>query len=139
MTPTVHNVFIHDETVITLAILPIGQLLEVAFEDHNKHYRQFRLHFAQKFSKVDYYRHILQRLLLRPDPYISNCKPRQHKKTEPFSKKAVNLIIASAPPVPPTEGNSEKNMENNEKEDNESEDKEDGNNEDEEYAEYEFD
>ncbi|CAI6377477.1 unnamed protein product [Macrosiphum euphorbiae] len=116
MTPTIHKVLVHGAALITHAILPIGQLSEEASEARNKHYGQYRLHFARKFSRVDCNRDILHMLLLSSDPYISNCRQRQHKKTEPFSKEAVNLMIANAPPIPPTEDDrdSGRNMEDTE-------------------------
>lgn len=86
MTPTMHKVLIHGAAVITHAIIPIGELSEEASEARNKHYRQYRLNFARKFSRVDCNRDILQRLLLSSDPYICNCRQRQHKKTALFNR-----------------------------------------------------
>lgn len=99
MTPTVHKVLMHGAQVISHAILPIGQLSEEAAEARNKHFRQYRLNFGRKFSRVDCNRDVLNRLLLSSDPYISSCRPRQHNKTKPFSQEALNLMRASTPPL----------------------------------------
>ncbi|CAH1099302.1 unnamed protein product [Psylliodes chrysocephalus] len=80
MSPTIHKVLMHGAEVISHAILPIGQLSEEAAEARNKHLRQYRLNFARKFSRVDCNRDVLYRLLLSSDPYLSNNRPRQHKK-----------------------------------------------------------
>ncbi|CAH0551072.1 unnamed protein product [Brassicogethes aeneus] len=106
MSPTVHKVLMHGALIISNAILPIGNLSEEAAEVRNKHFRQYRLNFARKFSQVKCNRDILNRLLLSSDPYLSSCRPRQHKK-----KEAVNLMIAGKPNLPQTENESYENTE----------------------------
>lgn len=99
MSPTIHKVLMHGTEVISQAILPIGQLSEEAAEARNKHFRQYRLNFARKFSRVECNKDVLNRLLLSSDPYLSCSRPRQHKKSKPFSQDAVNLMRASTPTI----------------------------------------
>lgn len=47
---------------------------------------------------------------------MSSTRPRQHKKTKPFSQEAVNLMIASTP-----EKESDENKENEEEDDDDEE------------------
>lgn len=47
MTPTLHKILIHGETVIEKAMLPIGLLSEEAAEARNKHFRQYRQNFKR--------------------------------------------------------------------------------------------
>ena len=95
MSPTMHKVLIHGAEVITHAILPIGQLSEEAAETRNKHFRQYRQNFSRKFSSIDCNIDVLNRLLLSSDPYISSSRSKRHKKTLPFSKEAVNMMISA--------------------------------------------
>ncbi|KAL4721448.1 hypothetical protein ACJJTC_007165 [Scirpophaga incertulas] len=95
MSPTIHKILVHGAKVISNAILPIGQLSEEAAEARNKYIRQYRLNFARKFSRVDCNRDILNRLLLSSDPYLSCNRPKNHKKSIPFSPEALNLMVSS--------------------------------------------
>ncbi|KAJ8874374.1 hypothetical protein PR048_025222 [Dryococelus australis] len=77
----------------------------------NKHFRQHRLYLARKFSRVDCNRDILHRLLLISDPYLSSSRPRQQKKSKPFSNEAVILMIARTPPLPLNNKKSDQSIE----------------------------
>lgn len=98
MTPTIHKVLMHGANVISHAILPIGQLSEKAAEARNKTFRQYRLGFSRKFSREQCNRDILNRLLLTSDPYLSSIRPKHQKKRKPFSKEALDLMVAIDPP-----------------------------------------
>ena len=53
MTPTLHKVLVHGPDIVENALLPIGQLSEEAAEARNKHFREYRLSYARKFSRKD--------------------------------------------------------------------------------------
>ena len=95
MSPTMHKVLMHGAEVITHAILPIGQLSEEAAEARNKHFRHYNQNFSRKYSRIDCNTDVLNRLLLSSDPYISSSRSKRHKKTLPFSKEAVNMMISA--------------------------------------------
>lgn len=97
MTPTMHKVLIHGATVIEKALLPIGMLSEEAAEARNKHFRLYRQNFARKFSRVDCNRDIINRLLLSSDPLITSLRPKPKKKSAPFSKEALDIMIPAEP------------------------------------------
>ncbi|CAH0550888.1 unnamed protein product [Brassicogethes aeneus] len=141
MSPTVHKVLIHGALIISNAIVPIENLSEEAAEVRNEHLRQYRLNFVRKFSRIKCNRDILNRLLLSSDPYLSSCRPRQHKKTKPFLKEAVNLIIADKPPLPQTENESyeDKEEETTDEEEEEAGEEEDEDDEEEHEADEEED
>lgn len=92
MSPTVHKILIHGPSVISNAILPIGQLSEEAAEARNKHFRQYRLNFSRKSSREDCNYDVLGRLLVSSDPYITCGRLVKHKKRTPISPKALELL-----------------------------------------------
>ena len=102
MSPTFHKVLIHGAQVIRHAIVPIGQLSEEAAEARNKNFRQYRLDFSRKFSREDFNRDIINRLLLSSDPYLSSIRPKPQLKRKSFSKEALDLMVADAPPYLPS-------------------------------------
>ena len=114
MSPTVHKILIHGAQVIRHAILPIGQLTEEAAEARNKNFRQYRIDFSRKFSREDCNRDIMNRLLLSSDPYLSSIRPKTQKKKKIFSKEALDLMIAIAPPSLADENTSCESDEENE-------------------------
>lgn len=93
MTPTMHKVLRHGTTIIDHAILPIGQLTEEAAEARNKHFRTYRQNYARKFSRELCNRDILNRLLLSSDPFLSCSRKRLQKKSKPFSKETMELLL----------------------------------------------
>lgn len=93
MTPTLHKILIHGPTLIEHAIIPIGQLSEEAAEARNKHFRQYRLDFARKFSRVQCNVDVLNRLLLTSDPFISCSRPKEKRNKKLFSKEALGYFL----------------------------------------------
>lgn len=92
MSPTVHKILIHLATVISHALVPIGQLSEEAAEARNKHFRQYRQNFSRKFSRKACNRDILNRLLMNSDPFITSSRSRPKKRTKPFSSETLALF-----------------------------------------------
>lgn len=96
MSPTLHKILIHAPSVVSFALLPIGQLSEEAAEARNKHFRQYRQDYSRKFSRIDCNRDVLNRLLLTSDPFLTSTKPKQSKnKKKPFSKDALEMFKES--------------------------------------------
>lgn len=93
MTPTMHKILIHGATVISHAILPIGQLSEEAAEHRNKHFREYRRNFTRKFSRIACNRDIINRLLISSDPFITSCKPKTLTRKKLFSSETLELLI----------------------------------------------
>lgn len=93
MSPTVHKILIHGSLVVQHALLPIGILSEEAAEARNKHFRQYRQNFSRKFSREDSNFDILNRLLLTSDPYMSSIRPKTTKKSKPFRKEALAMLL----------------------------------------------
>lgn len=108
MTPTMHKILVHGATVIDKALLPIGLLSEEAAEARNKHFRLYRQNFARKFSRVKCNTDIINRLLLSSDPLITGMRPTPKKRTLPFTKEAIALMI---PAVPDSERDSYSDLE----------------------------
>ncbi|CAG9760348.1 unnamed protein product [Ceutorhynchus assimilis] len=92
MSPTIHTILTHSASVIAHALLPIGQLSEEAAEARNKHFRQYRESFSQKFSRKECNEDVLNRLLLTSDPYLSSIKPKTSRKKQSFTKEALELL-----------------------------------------------
>lgn len=86
MSPTVHKILIHSASVISHALLPIGQLSEEAAEARNKHFRQYREKFSRKFSRTACNEDVINRLLLTSDPYLSSLRTKSKTKKQSFSK-----------------------------------------------------
>lgn len=99
MTPTMHKILIHGPMVIEKALLPIGQLSEEASEARNKHFRIYRQNFARKFSRVSCNLDVLNRLLLSSDPLITGMRSVPKKKSKPFSKETLTLLLPASPNV----------------------------------------
>lgn len=97
MTPTVHKILKHGAAIIQNALLPIGQLSEEAAEARNKHFRLYRTNFARKFSRESCNLDILNRLLLSSDPLLSCMRPIQKKRTKPFLKETLALLLPAEP------------------------------------------
>lgn len=92
MTPTLHKILMHGAEVINHALLPIGQLSEEAAEARNKHFRNYRLNFARKFSRTQCNRDVLNRLLLSSDPFLSSSRQTPRKKSKPFSAETLGML-----------------------------------------------
>ena len=97
MTPTMHKILIHGATIIENAILPIGQLSEVAAKARNKNFRSYRQNFARKFSRKEDNLDIYHRLLLSSDPLISSLrqirKPSTVKAFSPETKDPFTVFL----------------------------------------------
>ena len=105
MTPTLHKVLVHGPDIVENALLPIGQLSEEAAKARNKHFREYRLSYARKFSRKDCNQDIINRLLLTSDPLLSSIGKKKHKLTKPFSKEAVELLLPGEVQDSDTENN----------------------------------
>jgi len=93
MTPTVHKILIHGPVIIHHALLPIGNLSEEAAEARNKYFRKYRECFARKFSRIQCNTDILNRLLLSSDIYLSSNMKYKPKKSKPFTKAALEMLL----------------------------------------------
>ena len=113
MSPTVHKVLVHGATVISYAILPIGQLSE---EARNKHFRQYRQDFSRKFSRELCMRDVLNRLLLSSDPFLSCSKPKSRRRRKSFSSDTLQLLLPETPNVPLLAGEAEEGSDEGEDE-----------------------
>lgn len=109
MSPTLHKILIHGAEVIKHALLPIGQLSEEAAEARNKHFRDYRLNFARKFSRQQCNRDIINRLLLSSDPLLSSSRPISRKTSKPFSMEALQLLVPDQPNMEPAGYNDQSN------------------------------
>ena len=52
MPASVHKLLIHGSAIVSVALLPIGQLSEEAQEARNKEIKKFREHYTRKLSRV---------------------------------------------------------------------------------------
>lgn len=88
MSPTLHKILIHGATVISHAIVPIGnKLSEEAAEARNKHFGLYRQNFSRKCSREACNNDVLKRLLLSSDPFLSSIRPKPQKKVCLFQVK----------------------------------------------------
>jgi hypothetical protein len=93
MSPTIHKILIHVLTIISHALLQIGQLSEEAAEARNKHFRQYRENFARKFSRTECNEDVMNRLLLTSDPFLSSVRHTNIKrKRKPISKESLEFL-----------------------------------------------
>jgi len=97
MTPTMHKILIHGPIIIENALLPIGQLSEEAAEARNKHFRLYRQNYARKFSRMSCNLDVLNRLLLSSDPFLTGMRPLPRKKTKPFLKETLEMLLPAEP------------------------------------------
>jgi len=97
MTPTMHKILIHGPIIIENALLPIGQLSEEAAEARNKHFRLYRQNYARKFSRISCNLDVLNRLLLSSDPFLTGKRPLPRKKTKPFLKETLEMLLPAEP------------------------------------------
>lgn len=102
MTPTLHKILIHGPTIVQYALLPIGQLSEEAAEARNKHFREYRLNYARKYSREQCNKDIINRLLLTSDPLLSSIRPKLKRSAKPFSKECVELLLPGERETPST-------------------------------------
>jgi hypothetical protein len=116
MSPTIHKILMHGTTVISHALIPIGQLSEEAAEARNKHFRQYRQNFSRKFSRTACNRDILNRLLINSDPFITSSRSQHKKRRKPFSSETLAFLCPEE-----LESVTEDNTTNNGEEENESE------------------
>jgi hypothetical protein len=94
MTPTMHKIVMHGATIISHAILPIGQLSEEAAEHRNKHFCEYRQKFARKFSRQACNTDIINKLLISSDPLVTSSRAKTSKKRKSFSSETLKLLIS---------------------------------------------
>ncbi|XP_074041467.1 uncharacterized protein [Leptinotarsa decemlineata] len=75
----------------------LHSLYEEAAEARNKHFRMFRYNFARKFSRTNCNFDVLYRLLLSSDPLLSSLRPKPTKKSQPFSKETIHMLLPADP------------------------------------------
>lgn len=121
MTPTMHKILIHGATVIEKALLPIGLLSEEAAEARNKHFRMYRYNFARKFSREQCNFDVLNRLLLSSDPLVTSLRPEPKKKSHPFSKQTIEMLLPADPAGEKSDDSDDEQQENTEMEDSDEE------------------
>ncbi|GBP20050.1 hypothetical protein EVAR_13818_1 [Eumeta japonica] len=99
MSSTIHKILRHGAEVISSALLPIGQLSEEAAEARNKHFRDYRLNYFRKFSREACNLDVINRLLLTLDPLITGMRQKLKRKTQPFHKDTLKLLLPAVPPT----------------------------------------
>lgn len=97
MSPTVYKILLHGPTIIAHALLPIGQLSEEAAEARNKHFRVYKERFSRKCSREACNMDIINRLLLSSDPLLTNVRPVPRKKSKPFLKETLDMLLPTDP------------------------------------------
>lgn len=80
MPASVHKVLIHGSTIISSAILPIGQMSEEAQEARNKHFKEYRESHSRKISREATNVDVMHRLLETSDPVISSLRKQLQMK-----------------------------------------------------------
>jgi hypothetical protein len=93
MSPTVHTFLIHGPEIVSLVLLPIGQLSEEAQESCNKFIKKYRVDNARKCSRTSNIEDVFKRLLVVSDPLISNHRKLPQKKIRSLSAEAIQLLI----------------------------------------------
>ena len=76
MPQAIHKLLIHSHQVERVKELPIGMLSEEAQENSNKNFKNFRVNFTRKSSRVLTNTNLMRRLLCFSDPVITS-----HRKT----------------------------------------------------------
>ncbi|XP_075979633.1 uncharacterized protein LOC142978911 [Anticarsia gemmatalis] len=107
MSPTIHKILRHGAQVISSALLPIGQLSEEAAEARNKHFRDYRLNYSRKFSRESCNLDVINRLLLTSDPLITGLRTESKKKSKPFHKETLDLLLSAEPTKSCTDSDSD--------------------------------
>lgn len=92
MSATVHKLLIHGSDIINSLPLPVGQLSEDVLEASHKEYKNFRLFFSRKTSRINTNRDILNRMIVSSDPIISSHRKTPIKKRRPFSAEVVKML-----------------------------------------------
>ena len=93
MTPTLHKILLHGLIIIEKALLPIGMMSEEATEARNIHVCDYRQNYARKFSRESCNHDIINRLLLTSDLLITTMRPLPRKKTKPFLKETLKMLL----------------------------------------------
>ncbi|CAH0546930.1 unnamed protein product [Brassicogethes aeneus] len=78
---------------LLLSSMPYFRLKHYQKEARNKHFRQFRESFSRKFSREQCNTDIINRLLLTSDPYLSCNSKNKSKKSEPFCKTTLEILL----------------------------------------------
>lgn len=82
---SVHKLLLHGAETVKNRILPIGQMSEEAQESSNKIYRRVREYHSRKDSFHHTTEDVIQSMIVRSDPLISNIRSqilRSYQKTE---------------------------------------------------------
>lgn len=95
MPVTVHKVLLHGSTLISTAILPIGQMSEEAQEARNKDIKMYREFHTRKVSREATNQDLLYRLLLSSDPLLTSLRPTPKKSEIPYSSDVLELLHLS--------------------------------------------
>ena len=72
MPQAIHKLLIHSHQVERVKELPIGMLSEEAQENSNKNFKNFRVNFTRKSSRVLTNTNLMRRLLCFSDPVITS-------------------------------------------------------------------
>ncbi|KAJ4441259.1 hypothetical protein ANN_11113 [Periplaneta americana] len=80
MPASVHKVLIRGSTIISSAILPIGQMSEEAQEARNKRFKEYRESHSRKISREATNVDVMHRLLETSDPVISSLRKQLQMK-----------------------------------------------------------
>lgn len=99
MPTSVHKILLHGSSIISAALLPIGQMSEEAQEARNKDIKTFRLQHARKFSRAATNEDIFRRLLLSSDPVISSIRQLPRKTSTSLSAEVIGLLKSALPPL----------------------------------------
>lgn len=98
MSVTVHKVLIHSADIINTQPLPIGTLSEDIQESRQKDFKNYRLFYARKTSRLSTNTDIFNLLLITSDPVITNLREKPKHKVVPFAKEVTNLFQNPAIP-----------------------------------------
>ena len=96
MPSSVHKLLIHGIDIISNFDLPIGQLSEEALEASHKEFRKHRLAHTRKSSRINTNKDLLNLLLLRSDPLISQSRNPASKKSKTRDTDIQSYIITES-------------------------------------------
>ncbi|XP_025419316.1 uncharacterized protein LOC112689694 [Sipha flava] len=97
MPASVHKILLHGSSVISAALLPIGQMSEEAQEARNKDLKNIRENYTRKCSRIKTNVDLLHGLLVSSDPLISSLRKLPSKKMSSFSTEVLQLLTAIEP------------------------------------------
>lgn len=103
MTPTVHKVLCHGQTIMEFNILPLGELSEEAQEARNRDFRHIQLFNSRKSSRYFQNEDIFNNLMLSSDPVLASirkqwfCYRNLNVKTKIVSNDFLDLLDMNTP------------------------------------------